>query len=294
MKEDWLDDVDESGFTQAQRFREEIESPFRKVRLFIVPFSGASAALGSFICGTRLLAASTGVQGYDVGETATNFAINTLGAAFFGFVYWNDSRAREKDLVRIARSGKLSGLRVQLLTESGAAATLPLKAFRRNRRVVIIAGGPEVVALAQEAAVAGAEALRAAGAVVVPVLLPGLKPLSDGDVAALRLGAGLGPASPPPEAAAAADGESAGARLLSPCLAEAVGEAEWVEWMEPERRQAEEQGKDPARGLVVCVERTGYVKQRLLGVPDWRVLAAESARRNVPYGMPAFLTGERP
>ena len=26
------------------------------------------------------------------------------GAAFFGFIYWNDSRAREKDLVRIARS----------------------------------------------------------------------------------------------------------------------------------------------------------------------------------------------
>ena len=39
-------------FTQKQMFREEIESPFRKTRLFLVPALAASAALGVFIrCG---------------------------------------------------------------------------------------------------------------------------------------------------------------------------------------------------------------------------------------------------
>ena len=40
-------------FTQKQMFREEIESPFRKTRLFLVPALAASAALGVFIrCGS--------------------------------------------------------------------------------------------------------------------------------------------------------------------------------------------------------------------------------------------------
>jgi hypothetical protein len=36
-------------YTQKQMFREEIESPFRKTRLFLVPALAASAALGAFI-----------------------------------------------------------------------------------------------------------------------------------------------------------------------------------------------------------------------------------------------------
>jgi hypothetical protein len=36
-------------YTQKQLFREEIESPFRKTRLFLVPALAASAALGAFI-----------------------------------------------------------------------------------------------------------------------------------------------------------------------------------------------------------------------------------------------------
>jgi hypothetical protein len=36
-------------YTQKQMFREEIESPFRKTRLFLIPAFAASAALGAFI-----------------------------------------------------------------------------------------------------------------------------------------------------------------------------------------------------------------------------------------------------
>jgi hypothetical protein len=36
-------------YTQKQMFREEIESPFRKTRLFLIPAFAASAALGVFI-----------------------------------------------------------------------------------------------------------------------------------------------------------------------------------------------------------------------------------------------------
>jgi len=100
-------------YTQKQMFREEIESPFRKTRLFLVPALAASAALGAFISGTRLIAASTGVTGYDVGETAQNLLINAGSVVGLTLFYLNDKRARDMDLERIARAGKLSTLQIR-------------------------------------------------------------------------------------------------------------------------------------------------------------------------------------
>ena len=99
-------------YTQKQMFREEIESPFRKTRLFLVPALAASAALGAFISGTRLIAASTGVTGYDVSETAQNLLINVASVVGLTLFYLNDKRARDMDLERIARAGKLSTLQI--------------------------------------------------------------------------------------------------------------------------------------------------------------------------------------
>lgn len=100
-------------YTQKQMFREEIESPFRKTRLFLVPALAASAALGAFISGTRLIAASTGVTGYDVSETAQNLLINVASVVGLTLFYLNDKRARDMDLERIARAGKLSTLQIR-------------------------------------------------------------------------------------------------------------------------------------------------------------------------------------
>jgi len=61
--------------------------------------------------------------------------------------------------------------------ESGKEATLPVVAFRRSKRVCIVAGGAEVVKVAQEMATVGKEALTAANVVVLPVRLRGVSSL---------------------------------------------------------------------------------------------------------------------
>ena len=69
--------------------------------------------------GTRLIAASTGVTGYDVAETAQNLAVNMAAVVGLTVFYFNDKRARDLDLERIASSGKLSTLSIRLKSESG-------------------------------------------------------------------------------------------------------------------------------------------------------------------------------
>jgi len=267
------------------RLREEIESPFRKVRLFLVPATTLSAALGAFISGTRLIAAYTGVKGYNVDETLQNFLIN-MGAVIGGAViYLNDRAAREKDLIRISRAGKLAALRVRVRSESGKEALLPLKAFRKTRRLAICAGGPEVLATAREMAVEGEDALTETGAIVVLVPIRDVRALGPDEITSLRQSAGL-PATPPATEEGGED-ESTPASL-SPCLAEASSLDQWDEWLQAELEQGEEQGLDVARGLTVFVERTGFVKKKMSQIPDWRSLAEETKRRNRPYGMPDF------
>ena len=196
-------------YTQKQMFREEIESPFRKTRLFLVPALAASAALGAFISGTRLIAASTGVTGYDVGETAQNLLINVASVVGLTLFYLNDKRARDSDLERIARAGTLSTLQIRLQSESGKEVLFPLKTFRKNRRLAIVVGGPSAVAEAREMATQGQEALTEVGAIVIPVEL---KELRDEN-------------SPPPSYVS-------GSGWILPCLAVPVREADWMQWLE--------------------------------------------------------------
>lgn len=132
-----------SRFTQKQMFREEIESPFRKTRLFLVPALAASAALGVFISGTRLLAAATGVTGYDVDETLQNLLVNAGAVVGLTFLYLNDKRSRDLDLERIARSGQLAKLQLRLFSESGKEVLFRLSALRKTRRLAVVVGGPE-------------------------------------------------------------------------------------------------------------------------------------------------------
>lgn len=47
------------------RLREESEAPFRKVRMLIYSASAASAGIGGFVAGSRIVAALTGVSGKD-------------------------------------------------------------------------------------------------------------------------------------------------------------------------------------------------------------------------------------
>lgn len=50
-------------YSQQTRLREETEAPFRKVRMFVLAGSAASAGVGAFIAGARVLAGLAGVSG---------------------------------------------------------------------------------------------------------------------------------------------------------------------------------------------------------------------------------------
>jgi len=244
-------------YTQKQMFREEIESPFRKSRLFLIPAFAASAALGALISGTRLIAASQGITGYDVAETGKNLVVDLGAVVGLSLFYLNDKRARDSDLERIARSGKLSTLQIRLQSESGKEVLLPLKAFRKQRRLALILGGPEAVAEAREMATQGQKALTEVGAIIVPCEWKALRAEEP---------------SPTYE--------------VMPCLAAMVREEDWMKWLETEAQQAIQQGLDLEKGVTIYVERSGYIKKRVSGVPAWQVIASETKARNKPYGMP--------
>lgn len=53
-------------------------------------------------------------------------------------------------------------------------------------------------------------------------------------------------------------------------------EAEWINWMEDEREAAAEQGLDPSLGITVFVERTGFIKRKASGVPNWYEFRSET------------------
>ncbi|KAJ1481412.1 hypothetical protein T484DRAFT_1807466 [Baffinella frigidus] len=91
-----------------------------------------------------------------------------------------------------------------------------------------------------------------AGAIVIPVTLPNIAPLSPDARAAVRASAGLSATAP----------EDASVELL-PCLAAPVNPRQWVEWLEKERETAEGQGLDLTKGFVICVERSGFIKQSI-------------------------------
>lgn len=50
-------------YSQRARLREETEAPFRKARMFVYAGSTASAGVGAFIAGLRIIAALIGVSG---------------------------------------------------------------------------------------------------------------------------------------------------------------------------------------------------------------------------------------
>jgi len=198
-----------------------------------------------------------------VAETGQNLAVNMAAVVGLTVFYFNDKRARDLDLERIARSGKLSTLTIRLKSESGKEVLFPMKAFRKARRFAIVVGGPKAVAEAREMATQGQKALTEVAAIVVPCQWKDY----GSDSTAL-------PSSH------AEDG------WILPCLAAPAREDEWMEWLQAEVDQAQSQGLDLDKGVTIYVERSGYIKKRTAGVPAWQVLAEETRARNRPYGMP--------
>lgn len=133
------------GFTVKQRLREEVESPFRKVRLAFFSFSSASAAVALYFSALAALKANIG--GYadvpPLEDALETCAINAAGALGFGALAMRELRVGQANLERIAKGGLLARLVVEPAAERSARRTL--KDYRRSSRVVIAAGGKEYI-----------------------------------------------------------------------------------------------------------------------------------------------------
>lgn len=254
------------------RLREEAESPFRSLRFLVYGGVGASGAVGALTSITGALAAYTGVRGaIPLSQSGKDIAID-IGAIALAAVAWKlDSQTKARKLGRLSMGAKIAALKVQLQEggEGGRAGERPvlsLADFRRDRgrarRVVIVAGGEEVVQAALDAAgEAGMkERLVQNAFLVVPVVLP----------------AG---AKDPPSTLGLAQERLKGA-LDEPHVGWPLLLREWQEYLATEAAAARKQGLDPVKqGISVVLKLNGRVGQRAFGQPAWERLVGDVERR---------------
>ncbi|KAJ1462370.1 hypothetical protein M885DRAFT_475505 [Pelagophyceae sp. CCMP2097] len=246
------------GYTAKQRIREEIDSPFRKVRIAFFGFSAFSALIALYFSGFAAAKALNGGFGDSapLDETLRSVGINLAAVGICAGITANDLKAAEADLKRIAKGGRLAKLRVLFPADSqGRRRRFTLSDFRNQRRVVLAVGGKEYVD-AVAASISGADMvakcvfelwLKSVDVVVVPVLLG-----ASGSVEALEAGP-FGDA---------------------PC-ALALGLDEWSEYLEDELETAKKQGYDPVeKGLGIYVKKNGKILRRATGLPQWDSLVA--------------------
>ena len=144
-------------FSRQVRLREEVESPFRKVRYFfyITTAGGAFTSLG--ISMARIAAALNGINTDLMTESLINAGVDITGLALVAYLYNRDKIAEESRLKRATKGAELAKLMVRAskkvidgdVSDDGSTFTTSLASLRRGRgiekRVVIAAAGKDKI-----------------------------------------------------------------------------------------------------------------------------------------------------
>lgn len=254
-----------NGYTVKQRLREEVESPFRKVRLAFFAFSSASAFVAFYF--SALVAVKANIGGYadipPLDEALVQVAINLGGALGFGALSFREIKVGQGNLERIAKGGLLARLVVEPAVDEAARRTL--KEYRRTSRVVIAAGGAEYIRslamslcsdqLADEnilpAALAGVDVM------IVPVLL-------DENYNVVETKSAWRSATPGENDRnfdiARADEVVCFPNVLSM----------WQEYIDSDIKTAKGQGFDVlSNGITITVKKNGRILRRATGLPPF-------------------------
>jgi len=140
---DYLQEETPGGYTVKQRLREEVENPFRKVRLALFGFSTISASVALYF--SSLSTIKSYVGGYSDAPPLTtcwqNDAINLGAVLLSAFLVQRDLQAGDKNLQRIQTGGQLAALPVEPMSPVFNYGTFTLADYRRQARVLICAGG---------------------------------------------------------------------------------------------------------------------------------------------------------
>lgn len=133
-----------SEYSMRTRLREETEAPFRKVRQFVFVGSALSAAVGSFVAATRIVAALAGVRGVQpLSETSTNLAVNLAVIGGCAFLWKLEQNSGNRRLERMSRGARVAKLKVN---DFASGKVLRMAELRFQYRTVIVAGPFEKVA----------------------------------------------------------------------------------------------------------------------------------------------------
>ena len=251
------------GYTVKQRLREEVESPFRKVRLIFFASSAGSALTALYFSATNALKAYLG--GYSdappLDESLTSCAINIGGAIVCGYFAYRDYKLGIVNLERISKGAKLAKLGVLPGAEKNPRT---LSEYRRSSRVLICAGGEAYVEnvckalnsdqLADENNLP--QLLEDVDVLIVPVLLTGASN-KVGDTKATWRG------TIPSDSDRNFDSTKSDAVVAFPW-----NNAGWAEYLESEIETAVKQGFDvQSKGITIMVKKNGKILRRATGAP---------------------------
>lgn len=271
-----------------QRLREEVESPFRKVRLVFFLSSAGSALTALYFSALSALKANMG--GYSdappLEDALTNCAINLGGAIVCAFLAYRDYQAGQSNLSRIAKGGQLAKLAVSPGSDDDKTLRT-LSDYRRNSRVLICAGGKEYVEdickslnadqLSDENNLP--QLLMDVDVLVVPVVLTenGKSDISVGDTKATWR------ETVPSESDRNFDSTRSDAAVAFPW-----NNAAWAEYLKSEVETAKKQGFDVlSKGITITVKKNGKILRRATGTPRWSdLVGAMEVLDGSKFGMP--------
>jgi hypothetical protein len=273
------------GYTAKQRLREEVESPFRKVRFVFFLATVGSALTALYFSALSTFKAVVG--GYadapPLEQALQTDAINLAGVVVCGILASREYRIGQANLERIAKGGALA----RLVVEPATGGRQTLADYRRAARVMIAAGGPEYIAelartLNSDQQLADTnvipQKLADAEVIVVPVLL---QEKGDAVVAAETRDFWL-----------AVDADDKGRNFdiarSNQVVAFPRGSSPWTEYLESEVETASGQGFNVLeKGITITVKKNGRILRRATGQPPFAdFLGAMEVMDGSKFGMP--------
>lgn len=290
-QDQYLDQATKGGYTVKQRLREEVESPFRKVRLLFFASSTGSALTALYFSGLNTIKALVG--GYSdaipLDEALTSDAINIGAAIICGLLAFREYKVGQANLERIARGGKLAALAVEpaKAQTTGGPNLRRLTDYRRNSRVLIAGGGEQYISKLARSLNADQlkdtnmipEKLEECDVIVVPVLLSQSGKdyvVSDTKEYWKKV-----------EAASEEDRNFDISRSAN-VIAFPKGSAAWLDYLQEDIKTASGQGFDVLdKGITLTVKKNGRILRRATGLPDWtNLIGAMEVMDGSRFGMP--------
>lgn len=275
------------GYTTKQRLREEIDSPFRNVRLFFFGSSAGSAGVALYFSALSVLKAKMGgfADAVPMDEALQNLGINAAGVLVCSALAFREYQTGETNLKRIAQGGALAALNLNpVVKQNNNNNRATMSDYRRTSRVLLAVGGKDYVQnlarslnadqLSDENTIP--QALAGVDMIVVPVLLG-----NDNKVGDTR---SVWTSTTP------VDGVDRNFDISrsDQILAFPASTSGWDDYLKSELEQATKQGFDYlSKGITISVKKNGKILRRATGQPQWGdFIAGMEVLDGSKFGMP--------